>query len=251
MSFLVSNGNGFFLDTSMCSHEALMDLLQLEAAPGFIPDNISTDIQEAHWRLLVSWMYEACSAFKVNPSVFQLAVLLLKKRMDVSYIDKKNYQIQAATSIFIASKLHDYQHIRVKHLTFYCGSYFATKELLEEELNFLQMLNHKLLTPLPCEFLSCFMVAILPTLKDSWLKIVEEFTILIARVLCQSTLLRHRPSLLSAAALIIVLENIATTSTDLEEIKYRLSILIRVSVLELDKETQVISDLPPLQKIDG
>lgn len=89
MSFLVSNGNGFFLDTSMCSHEALMDLLQLEAAPGFIPDNISTDIQEAHWRLLVSWMYEACSAFKVNPSVFQLAVLLLKKEWTCHTLTRK------------------------------------------------------------------------------------------------------------------------------------------------------------------
>lgn len=251
MSFLISWGTGLFLDTSICSHDALMDLLQIEAAPGFIADDVSTDIQPAHWKLLVSWMYETCSHLKANPSVFPMAVLLLSKRLDLAYVDKESYQKQAATAIFIASKVHDYHHVRAQHITRCCGSYFSSQELLNEELNFLHMLNYRLLIPSPCEFLGCFLSVLLPTIQNCWQNLVEDFTHIIARVFSQRLFLRRRPSLISAAALLVALKNIHTSPTDLEFIENKLSALIRVSVLDLIKETQTITYLPPLEKIDG
>jgi len=186
-----------------------------------------------HMRKMVTdWMLEVCLDQRCHVDVFLLSCNIMDRFLSQIEIKKSQFQLVAAATMFISSKLVDPCPISGNDLVKYTDKTYNLTELLEMELLILSKLKWDLSAVTPYDFLE-YLVRLLcmdgdilrsDLARNDLLKHTKNLIILCATEFRFSM---YPPSMLSSAAL-TTSANTLGTQVNVEALKLRLQLLTRV-----------------------
>jgi len=197
--------------------------------------NIQSEIRPHMRKLVTDWMMDVYLDQKCHPDVFLLSCNIMDRFLSQLNIKKNQFQLVAAASLFIASKLVDPCPIQGSILVKYTDNSCLLTELLEMELLILSKLKWDLSAVTPYDFLEHLLKLLIEDgaiiqsdlMQSDLLKAAEEVIILCATEFRFSM---YPPSMLSSAALVVAAK-VAHRSDyefDFPDLISRLQILTRV-----------------------
>jgi len=216
----------------------MLDIEEFYIAAANYFQNIQSEILPHMRKIVTDWMMDVYLDQKCHPDVFLLSCNIMDRFLSQLNIKKSQFQLVAAASLFIASKLVDPCPIQGSILVKYTDNSYQLTELLEMELLILSKLKWDLSAITPYDFLEHLLKlvvedgAILQTdfMHPELLKATEEVIILCATEFRFSM---YPPSMLSSAALAVAAK-VAHRATrndydfDFTDLVSRLQILTRV-----------------------
>jgi len=200
-------------------------------------ENVQKEIKPHMRKHVTDWMLEVCIDQGCHVDVFLISCNIMDRFLSQVNISKKQFQLVATATIFIASKLVEPFPINGTTLVEYTDNLYQLTELLEMELVILSRLNWDLCAVTPYSFLEYLLRLILgeDTINQSEKNLFEEIKkqaqpliILCAHYLRFSM---YPPSMLSSAALAHAAQDLNKSSGlqfNVNELINRLQILTQV-----------------------
>lgn len=202
-------------------------------------ENVQKEIKPHMRKLVTDWMLEVCCDQNCHVDVFLLSCNIMDRFLSQVNISKRQFQLVAAATIFIASKLVEPCPVAGTTLVKYTDNTYQLTELLEMELVILSRLKWDLSAVTPNAFLEHLLKMI--SEEDSFLErdlmkgIKGKADITIILCATEFRFSMYPPSMLSSAALAHSAQEMQRENTlgDLEEFSVnelisRLQILTRV-----------------------
>jgi len=198
--------------------------------------NIQSEILPHMRKIVTEWMMEVCLDQKCHADVFLLSCNIMDRFLSQLNIKKGQFQLVAAATLFIASKLVDPCPISGSSLVKYTDNTYQLTELLEMELLILSKLKWDLSAITPYDFLEHLLKLLIEDgalvqsdpMQSDLLKATEQVIILCATEFRFSM---YPPSMLSSAALAATAQGLAQRDDyefDFSDLVSRLQILTRV-----------------------
>merc|ERR1711892_1260257 len=186
----------------------MLDIEEFYIAATNYFQNIQSEILPHMRKIVTDWMLEVCLDQQCHADVFLLSCNIMDRFLSQLNIKKGQFQLVAAATLFIASKLVDPCPITGSSLVKYTDNTYQLTELLEMELLILSKLKWDLSAITPYDFLEHLLRlliedgAILQSdlMQSDLLKAAEEVIILCATEFRFSM---YPPSMLSSAALVV------------------------------------------------
>jgi len=214
----------------------MLDIEEFYIAATNYFQNIQSEILPHMRKIVTDWMLEVCLDQQCHADVFLLSCNIMDRFLSQLNIKKGQFQLVAAATLFIASKLVDPCPITGSSLVKYTDNTYQLTELLEMELLILSKLKWDLSAVTPYDFL------------EHLLKLLIEDGAILQSDLLQSELLKNTgevislcatefrfsmypPSMLSSAALAAAIQGLAQRDDhefDISDLITRLQILTRV-----------------------
>jgi len=200
-------------------------------------ENVQKEIKPHMRKHVTDWMLEVCIDQGCHVDVFLISCNIMDRFLSQVNISKKQFQLVATATIFIASKLVEPFPINGTTLVEYTDNLYQLTELLEMELVILSRLNWDLCAVTPYSFLEYLLRLILgeDTINQNEKNLFEEIKkqaqpliILCAHYLRFSM---YPPSMLSSAALAHAAQDLNRSSGlqfNVNELINRLQILTQV-----------------------
>jgi cyclin D2 len=234
----------------------MLDIEEFYVAATNYFQSAQTEIKPHMRKIVTDWMLEVCLDQNCHADVFLLSCNIMDRFLSIINIKKGQFQLVAASTLFIASKLVDPCPISASDLINYTDFTYQVNELLEMELLILSKLKWDLSAITPYDFLEYLLKLLtddtsartcttsgqlIPPLEerldtDLLKKSTENFIVLCATEFRFSM---YPPSMLSSAALAAAasrLEEQQLDNNSIEQLDNRLS--TRNSLL---KQLQVLT----------
>jgi len=200
-------------------------------------ENVQKEIKPHMRKLVTDWMLEVCLDQNCHADVFLLSCNVMDRFLSQVNIKKNQFQLVAASTMFIASKLVDPCPITGLDLVKYSDNTYQLSELLEMELVILSRLKWDLSTVTPYDFLEHLLKMVMEnngTLleTDQMKSIRNDAEKLIILCATEFRFSMYPPSMLSSAALAHSAQELEKRSLcrqlNVNQLISRLQILTRV-----------------------
>ena len=123
----------------------IANLLDTEA--DFLPLDTELTIKSKHRFALVDWVFRINNEFMFSDDTLYSAVGLFDRIYKARKIKRCHYQLFAATSLWIASKLEETQTPALSDFVYLCDDAYIENEFIECEKAFCISLNYELYSP--------------------------------------------------------------------------------------------------------
>jgi len=157
-----------------------------------------TDINEKMRALLIDWLIQVHVKFELLPQTLYLTVNLLDRFLEQKIVPRKKLQLVGCAAMLVASKYEEIYAPETSDFVSMSDRAFTSEELLKMEGILLNELDFHLTTPSQYTFLRRFM-----KIAGSSAKTQHFATFLIERSLQEYSMLKFKPSMLAASALLI------------------------------------------------
>eukprot|EP00586_Coscinodiscus_wailesii_P008525 CAMPEP_0172523894 /NCGR_PEP_ID=MMETSP1066-20121228/293900_1 /TAXON_ID=671091 /ORGANISM="Coscinodiscus wailesii, Strain CCMP2513" /LENGTH=477 /DNA_ID=CAMNT_0013306991 /DNA_START=1016 /DNA_END=2449 /DNA_ORIENTATION=- len=160
------------------------------------------EINENMRKILIDWLVVVHMKFRMLPPTLHLCINLIDRYCSMIHVKRGKLQLVGITALMIAGKYEEIDIPDVDEYVQLCDKAFEKKELLNMERDMLQRLRYKITVPTAYPFLQRF----LHLVKASQLtRFVSNYYM--EKALHDHEFLRYRPSILSASAVILALNN--------------------------------------------
>lgn len=119
--------------------------------------NTQSDINFKMRAILVDWLVEVHSKFKLQPATLWLCVTILDRYLSCTPILRSKLQLVGVTSLFIACKFEELVPPEVRDCVYITDFAYDREEVLRMESAILQKLNYDIHTPTGYHFLSRYL----------------------------------------------------------------------------------------------
>jgi len=161
------------------------------------------DINSKMRNILVDWLVEVHMKFRLVPETLYLCVNMIDRYCEkVHNIRRSKLQLVGVTSLLLACKYEEIYPPEVRDCVYITDQAYDRDEVLEMEQNILNKLEWKISVPTAYPFLHRF----LSLCKASRLESTAA-NYYLERVLQEHDMLQYRPSMLSAAAVLIAVNS--------------------------------------------
>lgn len=175
----------FFLEEGFCMPRA--DYMSLQI-----------DINAKMRAILVDWLIEVHMKYRLRPETLYLTVNVIDRYLSKMQVPRRRLQLLGVVAMFIAAKFEEIDPPRVNDFVYITDSTYTREDILNMECSVLTLLSFRIVVPTPAHFYDrlqnanrCDAVQNALTHYILELSLVEIFMI------------RHRPSLLVSAALML------------------------------------------------
>lgn len=161
-----------------------------------------TEINAEMRAILVNWIIEVHEKFKYKESTLFLCIMLIDRYLSKNVIKRVNFQLVGIASLYISCKHEEVNLPNPRDFLFITENAYSFEELYQMEYDILKTVNFEVLVPNSLEFF-------LLLSKKYNLTTKEDFfgKYLITSVLLDYGLIKYPQSLISKAALSIILKN--------------------------------------------
>ncbi|KAJ3396548.1 G2/mitotic-specific cyclin [Lobulomyces angularis] len=170
--------------------------VEIETKPS--PDymSIQTELKWKMRTILIDWLVDVHSKFRLLPETLFLAVNLIDRFLSLRVVSCAKLQLVGIAAMFIASKYEEVSHPTIANFIFLADGGYNEEEVLKAERYILQVLNFGLQYPNPMNFLR----------RCSKAENYDMQTRTLGKYLMEITLMDHRfleyvPSAIAGAAL--------------------------------------------------
>lgn len=212
--------------------ENMLDIEECYMAATNYFQNTQSEIKPHMRKIVTDWMLEVCQDQNCHADVFLTSCNMMDRFLSQLCIKKSQFQLVAASTIFIASKLVDPCPVSSVDLIKYTDNTYDITEILEMELLILSKLKWDLSAVTPYDFLEHLLRLLREggdiLESDLLRRHTENFIILCATEFRFSM---YPPSMLSSAAIAAAAQGLLERSDhhyDIQELVGRLQILTRV-----------------------
>lgn len=160
------------------------------------------DINSKMRAILVDWLIEVHMKFRLVPDTLYLCINIIDRYCDIVKVQRNKLQLVGVTALLIACKYEEIYPPEVRDCVFITDRAYRREEVLAMEQDILGRLNYRISVPTAYPFVQRF----LSLAKASPLT-RHAANYYMERTLQEHDLLRFRPSLLSAASVILALSN--------------------------------------------
>lgn len=172
----------------------------LAASPSYMTRQ--TDINEKMRAILVDWLVDVHTKFRLLPETLFLACNLLDRLLEKNLIARNKLQLVGTTSMLLASKYEEICVPEIRDFIFISANFYTKVEMIKMESFILNSLEFKLTVPTSLSFLKRFCKA---AKVDTRTEFLANFLIELSLVDLQ--MLKFLPSMVAASALLIAIRN--------------------------------------------
>ncbi|KAJ5892515.1 G2/mitotic-specific cyclin [Penicillium tannophilum] len=127
--------------------------LELSTLPNHEYINHQPDLEWKMRGILVDWLIEVHTRFRLLPETLFLAVNIIDRFLSEEQVALDRLQLVGVTAMFIASKYEEVLSPHVANFSHVADETFSDKEILDAERHILQTLNYNMSYPNPMNFL--------------------------------------------------------------------------------------------------
>lgn len=175
-------------------------LFREEAALLAQPDymDCQTDISAKMRTILIDWLIEVHTKYKLCPETLHLTVNLIDRYLSKQTVMRKRLQLIGVVALMIASKFEDIRPPELHEMVYMTDNAYKKEDLLVMECTMLTTLNFKIMVPTAAHFFEAFQKA---NGCDPMHREVAQY--LLELGLLDMRMLQHTPSHMVAAALLL------------------------------------------------
>ncbi|CAB9501246.1 B-type cyclin [Seminavis robusta] len=148
--------------------------------------------------ILVDWLVEVHSKFRLTPETLYLAVNLVDRFLMREELARSDLQLLGVTSLMIAAKYEEIYPLGLTDLVYICDNAYTRRDVLDMETTILNALEYQVVIHSAHRFLLRYLKA-----AHADKKIVQLSCMILDGALISSRLLEYLPSQLAAAAVAI------------------------------------------------
>mmetsp|Transcript_35895 Transcript_35895/g.83731 ORF Transcript_35895/g.83731 Transcript_35895/m.83731 type:complete len:337 (-) Transcript_35895:178-1188(-) len=148
--------------------------------------------------ILVDWLVEIHSKFKLIPETLYLCVNLIDRFLRDNLVVRQSLQLVGVTCLLIASKYEEIYPPELDDLVYICDEAYTKKEIIGMEETILKALQYRITIPSAHAFLVRYLKA-----AHADKKIVQIACLILDGTLQNYSLLRYLPSELAAASVLV------------------------------------------------
>ncbi|KAL3822495.1 hypothetical protein ACHAXA_002513 [Cyclostephanos tholiformis] len=161
------------------------------------------DINEKMRAILVDWLVEVHMKFRLVPDTLYLCVNIIDRYCSIAKVSRTKLQLLGVTSLFLACKHEEIYPPEVRDCVYITDRAYDRQEVLDMEQTILRVLNWRISLPTAYPFLDRFLC-----LTKASPMTRHTATFYLERTLQEHDLLKYRPSMVCASAVILALNNI-------------------------------------------
>lgn len=180
--------------------EVFAQLFQDEAAqlprPEYMENQV--DINSKMRAILIDWLVEVHMKYRLRPETLFLTVNIIDRYLSVRPVMRKRLQLLGVVAMFIAAKFEEIDPPKVGEFAYITDNTYSKTEILNMECTVLVALNFQIAVPTPAHFLDRLQRA---NGCDGQHRALAQYACELA--LLDIRMLRHPPSMLVAAALML------------------------------------------------
>lgn len=142
------------LDLSPAEEEANQAMLEVQreiAAAGPTTPGpwlaLPNDLARRTRIITVDWVMEVCAVFRISRLSMYTAVSLIDRVLASTQVDMLMIQLVAVTSVLVASKLHDTEHVEIGQAVAISAAAYTEEQVLEMERYILRITRWKVIVP--------------------------------------------------------------------------------------------------------
>ena len=155
-------------------------------------------VSETMRSVLVDWMINVQTQFKLAPETLFLAISLVDRFLDAVVVPRDKVQLTGVTALFIASKYEEVWAPRVCDFVSVCDNLYPSQEIVGMEKRMLTTFGYKITMPTAYTFLTRYLKA-----AHADTTIAQMSCYVLEASLLSYSLLQYFPSQLAAAAVLI------------------------------------------------
>jgi hypothetical protein len=160
------------------------------------------DVNEKMRAILVDWLVEVHMKFRLVPETLYLCVNIIDRYCSVANVSRTKLQLLGVTSLFLACKHEEIYPPEVRDCVYITDRAYDRQEVLDMEQTILRVLNWRISLPTAYPFLDRFL-----SLTKASPMTRQAATYYLERTLQEHDLLKYRPSMICASAVILALNN--------------------------------------------
>ena len=160
------------------------------------------DINEKMRAILVDWLVEVHMKFRLVPETLYLCVNIIDRYCSIADVSRTKLQLLGVTSLFLACKHEEIYPPEVRDCVYITDRAYDRQEVLDMEQTILRVLNWRISRPTAHPFLDRFL-----RLTKASPMTRQAATYYLERTLQEHDLLKYRPSMICASAVILALNN--------------------------------------------
>jgi len=160
------------------------------------------DINAKMRAILVDWLVEVHMKFRLNPETLYLCINIIDRYCNLVNIARSKLQLVGVTALLIACKYEEIYPPEVRDCVYITDRAYQRQEVLDMEQDILNRLRFKITVPTPYPFLQRFLTL---TKASQLTRFAAQYYT--ERTLQEYDVLKFRPSLVCAAAVILALNN--------------------------------------------
>ncbi|KAJ3197502.1 G2/mitotic-specific cyclin [Irineochytrium annulatum] len=136
-------------------NEIFSYLKELEVATLANPDYMSaqTNLQWPMRTVLVDWLIDLHSKFRLLPETLYMAVNLIDRFLSLRVVSTQKLQLVGVTALLIASKYEEIQPVSLKSMIYATDESYTEEQLMRAERYVLSVMDFNLRYPSPMSFL--------------------------------------------------------------------------------------------------
>lgn len=159
--------------------------------------------------IVVDWLVEVHSKFRLDPATLYLCVHIFDRYLSIQEVSRSQVQLVAVTALLLASKYEEIYPPMIKDCVYVTDKAYSREDILEMENEILTKLNYNISEPTGYPFLRRFLfitgaTALMETAAHYYMD----------RMLQEPDYLKHRPSLIAASAVCLAINNDDICSSD-------------------------------------
>lgn len=161
-----------------------------------------SDINAKMRAILVDWLVEVHMKFRLVPETLFLCINIIDRYCSQVKIKRAKLQLVGVTALLIACKYEEIYPPEVRDCVYITDSAYQREEVLDMEQDIVHKLGFRITVPTAFPFLHRFLKLInaSPLVKHAASYYLE-------RTLQEHDMLRYRPSLICAAAIVLAVNN--------------------------------------------
>jgi hypothetical protein len=150
--------------------------------------------------VLTKWMFEVCQKFGLTDQTYQSAVNYLDRYMSIHQTSRSKFQLDGCVCLYVSSKINEHRTPHASDYVYISDNAFSGKQLIEGEEELMKILDYKLMSDIPLNYLNEYEKLINLSFLD------EKVAIQISNLLhIYYPYHQYKPSLLMMVSIIIAL----------------------------------------------
>mmetsp|Transcript_5507 Transcript_5507/g.12000 ORF Transcript_5507/g.12000 Transcript_5507/m.12000 type:complete len:508 (+) Transcript_5507:484-2007(+) len=160
------------------------------------------DINAKMRAILIDWLVEVHMKFRLVPETLYLCVNLIDRYCQLVDVKRSELQLVGVTALLVACKYEEIYPPEVRDCVYITDRAYLRQQVLDMEQDILAKLKFRITVPTAYPFLSRFL-----TMVDASDLVRHAASFYMERTLQEHDLLRYRPSVVAASAVILAMNN--------------------------------------------
>ena len=165
------------------------------------------DINEKMRAILIDWLVEVHLKFRLKTETLYLCVNIIDRYLERAQVSRSKLQLLGVTCLLLAAKYEEIYPPEVRDLVYVTDKAYTRGQILKMESSIVNTLGFKLTVPTHYKFLVRFIKA---AQCDTRTKLIAYY--FCEKTLCDYSMLKYKPSTISAAAVYLALKAVNTAN---------------------------------------